>query len=72
MTLLAFASKRYLSADKKELVFSKYYSEMNGLKKIYMQVLFHTKNKQTVDSMTWDELLAYFYLIQQEGVQWRI
>lgn len=34
---------------------------------MYMQVLFHCKSKETVDSMTWDELCAYYYLMSLEA-----
>jgi len=44
---------------------------MGNAKKIYMQVLYNTKNKQTVDAMSWDELFAYFSFmkLEQKGME---
>lgn len=39
---------------------------MPSFKKIYMQILYHCKNKATVDSMSWDELCAYYHLMIKE------
>lgn len=39
---------------------------MNGTKQIYMEVLYHTKNKQTVDSMTFEELCAFYHMMIME------
>lgn len=31
-----------------------------------MQVLYNCKNKVTVDSMSWDEMCAYYYFMLKE------
>jgi len=37
---------------------------MSTKKKMYMQILFDTKNKDTVDRMTYEEFLAYYHMLQ--------
>lgn len=42
---------------------------MTPSKKIYMDVLFYTKNKHTVDTMTWEEMCAFYHMIREvEGL----
>lgn len=39
---------------------------MPSAKKLYMQILYNCKNKHTVDSMTWDEMCAYYHFMLKE------
>lgn len=40
---------------------------MSDSKKMYMQVLYDCKNKDTVDSMSWDEFCVYYHMMIREA-----
>lgn len=44
---------------------------MSPQKQVYMQVLYNCKNKDTVDNMDWDELMAFYsmMIMESEGIK---
>lgn len=59
---LHFAFPKYRKADG-YIDFAKYYAELTPYKSLYMDVLYYMKNKDTVDSLTWEDLCALWHLI---------
>jgi hypothetical protein len=56
------SSKSGIDRDPKEV-----YKNLSPRKKIYMELLYFMKNKESVDSLTSEEFLSLFHLIAERG-----